>query len=147
MRPPRMTTDGGQAVDHQRTGADSVLGEWQNWFVMIVAAIAVLPSFLLASLYFVAFRAALRVGHWPYLGNPDASAMPEDLQPGSGPLDLLVPLAVYLASAVLFAALFIRYSRRSWRVTLSLLGGVVSWVVLVGLFHCDPAGVWQWIMD
>lgn len=94
MRLPRMTTDGSQAVDHQRTGADSVMDEWQNWFVMIVAAIAVLPSFLLASLYFDAFRAAFRFGHWPYLGNPDASAMPEDLQPGSGPLDLLVPLTV-----------------------------------------------------
>ncbi len=147
MRLPRMTTDGSRAAEHQRTGTDSVLGEWRNWFVMIVAAIAVLPSFLLASLYFVAFRAAFRVGHWPYLGNPDASAMPEDLQPGSGLLGLLVPLAVYLASAVLFAALFIRYGRRSGRVTLSLLGGVVSWVLLVGLFFWDPAGVWQWIMD
>ena len=49
---------------------------------LIIAAIAVTPSFLLTSLYFVALRVAFRVGHWPYLGHPDASAMPEDLHPG-----------------------------------------------------------------
>lgn len=84
-------------MERQRTGTTSILGEWQSWFVLIVAAVAVLPSFLLASLYFVAFRVAFRVGHWPYLGNPDASAMPNDLQPGSGLLVLLVPLSVYVA--------------------------------------------------
>jgi hypothetical protein len=131
----------------QRTGATSILGEWQSWFVPIVAAIAVLPSFLLASIYFVAFRVAFRVGHWPYLGNPDASAMPEHLQPGSGPLILLMPLAVYVASAALFAALVFRHSQRLWRVPLSLLAGVLTWALLLGLFYCDPAGVWQWIMD
>ena len=134
-------------MERQRTGTTSILGEWQSWFVLIVAAVAVLPSFLLASLYFVAFRVAFRVGHWPYLGNPDASAMPNDLQPGSGLLVLLVPLSVYVASAGLFAALVFRYSHRFWRVPLSLLAGVLTWVLLLGLFYCDPAGVWQWIMD
>lgn len=134
-------------MQSQRTEATWIPGEWQNWLVLIIAAIAVLPSFLLASLYFVAFRVALRVGHWPHLGNPDASAMPDDLQPGSGPLALLVPLAVYLASACLFAVLVIRHGQRSWRVPLSLLAGVVTWMLLLGLFYCDPAGVWQWIMD
>ena len=102
-------------MDHQRTGAASILGGWQSWVVLIVAAIAVLPMYLVASLYFVAFRAAFRVGHWPYPGSPDASAMPEDLQPGSGPLAFIVPVAVYVASAALFAALVLRYSRRSRR--------------------------------
>jgi hypothetical protein len=134
-------------VDRPRTGVTSILGEWQSWVVMIVAAIAVLPSFLLASLYFVAFRVAFRVGHWPYLGNPDASAMPEELQPRSGPLALLVPLAVYVASAALFAALVLRYIDGWWRIPLSLLAGVLTWVLLLGLFFSDPAGVWQWIMD
>ena len=136
-----------QTMDSERTGSTSILGEWHSWMVLIVAAIAVLPSILLASLYFVAFRVAIRVGHWPYLGNPDASAMPEDLQPGTGLLALLVPLAVYTASAALFAAFVLRYSRRLWRVALSLLVGVVTWMFLLGLLICDPAGVWQWIMD
>jgi hypothetical protein len=123
------------------------MSEWQRRVVLIVATIAVLPSFLLASLYFVAFRVAFRVGHWPYLGNLDASAMPEDLQPGSGALALLVPMGVYVASAALFATFVLRLSRRFWRVRLSVLAAVVTWVLLLGLFVCDPAGVWQWIMD
>jgi hypothetical protein len=134
-------------MEDQKTGATSILGEWQNWVVLIIVAIAVTPSFLLASLYFTALRAAVRVGHWPYLGNPDASAMPEDLQPLSGPLALLVPLAIYGASAALFAASVIRSSERSWRIPVSLVGGVLIWVLLVGFFYCDPAGVWRWIMD
>jgi hypothetical protein len=134
-------------MDHQRTGATSILGEWQSWVVLVVATIAVLPMLLLASLYFVAFRVAFQVGHWPYLGNPDASAMPEDLQPGSGALGLLVPLAVYVASAALFAALVLRHSQRSWRIPVSLLAGVLAWVLLLGFFFSDPAGVWHWIMD
>jgi hypothetical protein len=134
-------------MDQQRIRATSILGEWQPWFVLIIAAIAVLPTFLLASIYFVAFRAAFEVGHWPYLGNPDASAMPDHLQPGVGTFALLVPLAVYVSSAILFAALVLRHSQRRWRIPLSLLGGVLSWVLLLGVFYCDPAGVWQWIMD
>jgi hypothetical protein len=134
-------------MGRQSIGAGSILGEWQNWAVLVIAAIAVTPSFLLASLYFVAFRAAVRVGHWPYLGNPDASAMPEDLQPWSGAFSLLVPLAVYAASAAFLAALVLRYSKRLWRIPLSLAAGVFTWVLLVAFFYCDPAGVWQWIMD
>jgi hypothetical protein len=136
-----------QTMDSKRTGATSILGEWQSWIVLILAAIAVLPSILLASLYFVAFRVVFQFGHWPYLGNPDASAMSEDLQPGTGLLALLVPLAVYVASAALFAALVLRHSRRLWRVPFSLLASVLTWMFLLGLLICDPAGVWQWIMD
>jgi hypothetical protein len=101
------------------------LAEWQNWLVLIIAATAVTPSFVLASLYFVAFRVTFRVGHWPYPGHPDASAMPEDLQSGSGPLALLVPLAVYVASSALLSALVLRYSQRSWRIPLSLAAGAL----------------------
>jgi hypothetical protein len=115
--------------------------------VLIVAAIAVLPSFLQSSLYFVAFRVAFQVGHWPYLRNPDASAIPDYLQPGSGPLALFVPLAVYVVSAALIAVLVLQLSQRSWRISLSLLAGLLTWVLLPGLFYCDPAGVWRWIMD
>ena len=134
-------------MDRQRSGATSILGQWQNWVALIIAAIAVTPSFLLTSLYFVALRVAFRVGHWPYLGHPDASAMPEDLQPGSGPFALLVPLAVYASSAALLSALVLRYSERSWRIPLSLAAGALIWVLLMAFFFCDPAGVWQWIMD
>jgi hypothetical protein len=50
-------------MDHQRTGVTAILGEWQNWFVLIIAAIATSPSLVLAELYFVAVRAGVRVGH------------------------------------------------------------------------------------
>jgi hypothetical protein len=123
------------------------MSERKNWVALIIAAIAVAPSFLLASLYYVAFRVVVIVRHWPYLGNPDASAMPDDLQPGSGPGAVGVPLTVYAASVALFAALVIRYTPRSRRVLLALAAGAVTWLVLVGFFIWDPAGVWQWIMD
>ncbi len=123
------------------------LGEWQRWFVLIVAAIAVLPSLPIAAMYFAALRVAFLFGHWPHLGNPDASAMPENLQPGSGPLGLLGPLAVYVASAALFAALVLRHSRRSWRVPLALLAGLLTWVVLLLFFPGIPpvSGNGSWI--
>ncbi len=123
------------------------LGEWQRWFVLIVAAIAVLPSLPIAAMYFAALRVAFLFGHWPHLGNPDASAMPENLQPGSGPLGFLGPLAVYVASAALFAALVLRHSRRSWRVPLALLAGLLTWVVLLLFFPGIPpvSGNGSWI--
>jgi hypothetical protein len=134
-------------MDRQKTEASSILGEWQNWVVLIVAVIAVTPSYLLASLYLVAIRAAVRVGHWPYLGNPDASAMAEDLQPGSGPLAGIVPLAVYVVSAALFVMAVVRCSRRPWRILVSVAAGTLTWMLLTAVFLLDPAGVWQWIMD
>jgi hypothetical protein len=134
-------------MDRQKTEASSILGEWQNWVVLIVAVIAVTPSYLLASLYLVAIRAAVRVGHWPYLGNPDASAMAEDLQPGSGPLAGIVPLAVYVVSAALFVMAVVRCSRRPWRIFVSVAAGTLTWMLLTAVFLLDPAGVWQWIMD
>ncbi len=134
-------------MERRKIGANSILGECQNWVVLIIAAIAVTPSFLLTSLYFTAFRAAVRVGHWPYHGNPDASAMPEELQPGSGPLALFLPLVVYGASVAFLTGWVLRCSERSWRIPVSLVAGAFIWVLLVGFFYFDPAGVWQWIMD
>jgi hypothetical protein len=123
------------------------LDDWRNWVTLIVAAIAVTPSFLLGSVYYVALRVTVLVGHWPYPNSPDASTMGEDLQPGSGPGALGVPLTVYVASVALFATLVIRYTPRTSRVLVSLVAGALTWLALFGFFVCDPAGVWEWIMD
>jgi hypothetical protein len=134
-------------MSSQRDVARSIFVEWQSWVVLMIAAIAVTPTFLLGSLYFVAFRAAVRVGHWPYPGNPDASAMGEDLQPWSGPFSLLVPLAIYLTSAILLAAFVLRYSELRRCIPFSIAIGSFTWVLLAVIFYLDPACVWQWIMD
>jgi hypothetical protein len=58
-----------------------------------------------------------------------------------------VPLIVYIASAALLAAFVLRNSPRSWRISVSLLAGILTCALLLALLHSDPFGVWQWIMD
>lgn len=134
-------------MNQQRTAATAVLRDWQNWLVLIIAAIGTSPSLVLTELHFVAGRAGVRVGHWPFLGSPDASAMPAALQPGSGPFSLVVPLVVHATFALVLAGLVVRFSERRLRIPASLAAGGLAWVLLVVLFFCDPAGVWQWIID
>jgi hypothetical protein len=99
-------------VDSERAGVTAILRERQNWLVLIIAATGTSPSLLLTELYFAAVRAGGLVGHWPFLGNPDASAMPDDLQSGSGPFSVLVPLAVHATFALVLAALVVRFSQK-----------------------------------
>jgi hypothetical protein len=45
--------------------------------------------------------------------------MPDDLQPGSGPFSLVVPLAVHATFAFVLAAMVLRFSERRLRIPVS----------------------------
>jgi hypothetical protein len=123
------------------------LGSWQNWIVLLVAALAALPSLPMASMYTLAFRAMLWVGHWPHYGSPDASTLPDHFHPQSEPLETFVPVGVYVLCVGLFATLVFRFAHGLKRVFYALFAGAITWLLFIGLFLSDPAGVWMWIMD
>ncbi len=118
---------------------------WKEWLVLLLGAFAALPSILLASLYTIAFRATLFLGHWPYYGHPDSKDLPDRFHPCSEFLEFLIPVmtSVSLTCLVGFA---VRSTRPCQQFYCAIGAALVIGIGSIILLFLDPAGV-LWVVD
>ena len=120
---------------------------WQAWALVVTAAVVALPFTLLASIYTIAFRAALFLGHWPSYGSPGPKYLPDHFSRKTEFLEFLVPLCISVAVTCFFFTEVMRFATWARRLEFAMLAAFFLWLLAFLFWKADPAGVMEWIFD